>query len=204
MATKKDQGNGFFVAGQYEEAIAKYDEAILESPTEAMFYGNRCAAKHKLCRFREALDDATKACELDPTWAKGYIRKSQVLRMLHRAPEALSLMETVSKDFTDDKSFLSELENVKKAVEFQQAETEFKGKVVDFAVNKTAGESHLQSKEYEKAASSYGSTIALMEQMIAKLPAEQAEPLKLQLSTIRLKMKNELETKSRENNSSKK
>ncbi|EPY32473.1 stress-induced-phosphoprotein 1 [Angomonas deanei] len=72
---KKDEGNEFFKADKYPEAVAAYTEAIKRNPTEHTAYSNRAAAYLKLGAYNDALKDAEKCVELKPDFVKGYARK---------------------------------------------------------------------------------------------------------------------------------
>ena len=52
--------------GQYEGAIADYDQAIRLDPRNAGAYANRSLAKSELGRHDEALEDLDQAMRLDP------------------------------------------------------------------------------------------------------------------------------------------
>eukprot|EP00041_Stephanoeca_diplocostata_P022995 m.557890 g.557890 ORF g.557890 m.557890 type:complete len:104 (-) comp22192_c1_seq2:3023-3334(-) len=82
------------------------------------------------------------------------------------------------------------------------ADKEIKGAVVDFAISKTIGESAVKTRNYSEAAKSYEKSIELMEQLLAKLPAEQAAPIRVQLEATRAKMHAELAGAAAATNSS--
>lgn len=190
MATNlKIEGNTLFQAGRYPEALAKYSAAIKLDPTKATFYGNRCAAHSKMGNHEIALEDAEKATTLDPAWSKGFIRKSQVLTALGRGRDALHTLEVAAGSFVGDVPFEAALKNAQKAAE---EEKDFKGGVVDFGVNKSIGDAAVRSKDYAKAEASYSNTLGVMEQMLAKLPPDQAEKMRKQLDSIKGKMSAEL------------
>lgn len=71
---KKENGNQLFKIKQYRSAIPLYTEAIGLCPDTASYYGNRSACYMMLGSFREALEDARKAVQLDPNFVKGYVR----------------------------------------------------------------------------------------------------------------------------------
>ena len=71
----KEKGNKALTAENFEEAIAAYTEAIGMDDKNHVLYSNRSAAYAKSGKFAEALSDAEKTIELNPTWAKGYSRK---------------------------------------------------------------------------------------------------------------------------------
>ena len=66
------QGNLFYQEGKYQEALAKYDEAIELDPNEVTYRKNKALTLsiqgiklHKECKFREAITKFDKAIELD-------------------------------------------------------------------------------------------------------------------------------------------
>lgn len=71
----KEKGNQALNADKYDEAIAAYTEAIALDAKNHVLYSNRSAAYAKAGKFKEALVDAEKTIQLNPTWAKGYSRK---------------------------------------------------------------------------------------------------------------------------------
>lgn len=77
--TLKNDGNVHFKAAEYKEAIDKYTEALDICPEvyandRSILYSNRAAA-HKYLESRdEAIQDCTKAIELNPNYLKAYIR----------------------------------------------------------------------------------------------------------------------------------
>lgn len=70
----KAKGNAAFSAGNFEEAIKFFSDAIDVDPTNHVLYSNRSAAKASLQQYEGALEDAKKCVELSPKWAKGYSR----------------------------------------------------------------------------------------------------------------------------------
>ncbi|XP_017784313.1 PREDICTED: dnaJ homolog subfamily C member 7 [Nicrophorus vespilloides] len=71
---KKENGNQLYKIKQYKSALPLYTEAIDLCPKTASYYGNRSACYLMLNKYREALEDARRAIQLDPTFTKGYIR----------------------------------------------------------------------------------------------------------------------------------
>ena len=55
----REQGNTFFKAGNFPEAVKAYTEAIKRAPEDARGYGNRAAAYIKLASFPEAIKVST-------------------------------------------------------------------------------------------------------------------------------------------------
>lgn len=66
----KERGNGCIRAGKYNEAVLHYSFAIKLSPNDPALYSNRSLAFLKLKQLYYANDDAEKAIQLKPDWAK--------------------------------------------------------------------------------------------------------------------------------------
>lgn len=66
----KERGNESIKTGQFSEAILHYSFAIKLNPNEATFYSNRSYAFFKLNQLYYANEDADKAIQLKPDWAK--------------------------------------------------------------------------------------------------------------------------------------
>jgi tetratricopeptide (TPR) repeat protein len=83
----KLQGNELYKKGDYKGAIELYSKAIDASPTTGAFYGNRAAASFMLGKHEDVITDCNRAIVFDPTFFKGYIRKSKaqlaLVRNLH-------------------------------------------------------------------------------------------------------------------------
>jgi tetratricopeptide (TPR) repeat protein len=73
----KRQGNEHFVKNEFEQAIAMYDQALALDDKNGVLLANRSAAKLKLGKPDDALSDAVKALNIDPTWKKARHRKAQ-------------------------------------------------------------------------------------------------------------------------------
>ncbi|GIL86810.1 hypothetical protein Vretimale_15617 [Volvox reticuliferus] len=70
----KAKGNTAFSAGNFEDAVKYFTEAIGVDPSNHVLYSNRSAAHASLKHYTAALSDAKKCVELKPDWAKGYSR----------------------------------------------------------------------------------------------------------------------------------
>ncbi|CAA0842292.1 Hsp70-Hsp90 organizing protein 3 [Striga hermonthica] len=86
----KAKGNAAFSAGNYDDAIRHFTDAIGLAPTNHVLYSNRSAAYASLRKFSEALSDAQKTVELKPDWGKGYSRLGAAHMGLHKYGEAVS------------------------------------------------------------------------------------------------------------------
>ncbi|XP_017003745.2 stress-induced-phosphoprotein 1 [Drosophila takahashii] len=79
----KERGNQALNAEKFDEAVAAYTEAIALDGQNHVLYSNRSAAFAKAGKFQEALEDAEKTVQLNPTWPKGYSRKGAAAAGLH-------------------------------------------------------------------------------------------------------------------------
>ncbi|XP_021858440.1 uncharacterized protein [Spinacia oleracea] len=71
----KEQGNKYFKAKKFNEAITCYTRSIALL-RNAVAYANRTMAYIMVSRFHEAEDDCTQALNLDPLYFKGYCRRA--------------------------------------------------------------------------------------------------------------------------------
>ncbi|EPX70975.1 chaperone activator Sti1 [Schizosaccharomyces octosporus yFS286] len=76
------KGNDLFKAGDFAGAIKEYTEMTKRAPTDPRGFGNRAAAYLKVMAPAESIRDCNHAIQLDPTFAKAYVRKAQALFML--------------------------------------------------------------------------------------------------------------------------
>lgn len=86
----KAKGNAAFSAGNFDEAVRHFTDAINLAPTNHVLYSNRSAAYASLNKFSDALSDAEKTVELKPDWGKGYSRLGAAHMGLHNYSEAVS------------------------------------------------------------------------------------------------------------------
>ena len=71
----KNKGNQAFQAGNFDEAVKLFSEAIAINPNNHVYFSNRSGAYASLENYEKALEDAEKCIEINPSWAKGYARK---------------------------------------------------------------------------------------------------------------------------------
>ncbi|KAL6114469.1 uncharacterized protein ACO6RY_05224 [Pungitius sinensis] len=64
------QSNEACQRGDFQAAVHLYTSALQADPQNCILYSNRSAARLKLGQHQAALDDAEKACELNPKWPK--------------------------------------------------------------------------------------------------------------------------------------
>ena len=75
----KERGTGM---GQFDRAIADYDEAIKRDPVMADAYKSRGDAYYDKRQLDRAIADYTRAIEVDPKFAQAYQNRSIARKML--------------------------------------------------------------------------------------------------------------------------
>ena len=88
----KEEGNEQMKQGQYALACERYSEAISLDDSNAVLYGNRSQAHLSLSQWKEALEDAQRAVEIDGTFAKAYLRGGKAAMALSNHREAHSIL----------------------------------------------------------------------------------------------------------------
>merc|ERR1712003_142766 len=86
---QKDKADAAFKEGLYRDAIVYYTRALRYTPLNEKLLSNRSAGYFQISKFQLALEDASKAVELEPNWPKSYFRKARALRGLKRFNEAI-------------------------------------------------------------------------------------------------------------------
>ncbi|CAN7987066.1 unnamed protein product, partial [Ixodes hexagonus] len=77
-------------AGDFASAVQLYTDALALDPANHVLFSNRSAAYVRLGKYSQALQDAAKARELNPRWAKAYYRQGVALQCLGRHADALA------------------------------------------------------------------------------------------------------------------
>ena len=92
----KEKGNDYFRAKNYDDAIAAYSTAVSLCPTDeehkenlSVFLGNRAAAYFSVDEYDCVVDDCTASLELNPSYVKVLMRRSQAYEKLTKPEDAL-------------------------------------------------------------------------------------------------------------------
>jgi stress-induced-phosphoprotein 1 len=89
----KAKGNAALQAGDFDDAIDAYTEAIELDATNHVFYSNRSAAYLSNDNGEAALADAELCIQTKGDWAKGFNRKGAALHHLGRLEDAIAAFE---------------------------------------------------------------------------------------------------------------
>ena len=72
---EKQKGNEAFRSGENDEAYAFYSRSLALDDSSAVVYTNRAVLAIRMNKLETAVDDATRAIGLDPTYMKAYYRR---------------------------------------------------------------------------------------------------------------------------------
>lgn len=86
----KNKGNKVFQAGENVKAAKFYTLAIHWDNTNPIFFSNRSACYYNQRMMEQAYFDAVRCVELDPSFLRGYIRKTATCIALNRFDEAMT------------------------------------------------------------------------------------------------------------------
>jgi len=105
----KEQGNRYFVAKKYSDAIGSYSKAIIKNNSVPTYYTNRALCYLKLKKWEEAIKDCKRALELDSAAVKGhyflgeaYMEQNMYDESIKNLTKAFDLAKDQRLNFGDD------------------------------------------------------------------------------------------------------
>jgi len=113
----KLKANEAFKANKFSQAIELYSQAIELNSSNAVYWANRAFAHTKLEEYGSAVQDATKAIEIDPRYSKGYYRRGAAYLAMGKFKEALKDFQQVKKICPNDPDASRKLKECEKAVQ---------------------------------------------------------------------------------------
>lgn len=151
-AELKDKGNQNVKLKQYESAIKMYTRAIELYDSDPVFFSNRSQCYLNLEKYKECIDDASKAIALDPKSSKSFYRQMVAYEKLGDDFRALKScrqwLDLSPEDMTCKNSYdrihnrIMEAEKKKDKEKIRWSRLGSKSKVVDFVTKPP----HLTSK----------------------------------------------------------
>ncbi|KQK03219.1 serine/threonine-protein phosphatase 5 [Brachypodium distachyon] len=113
----KLKANDAFKANKFSQAVDLYDQAIDLNSSNAVYWANRAFAHTKLEEYGSAVQDATKAIEIDPRYSKGYYRRGAAYLAMGKFKEALKDFQQVKRICPNDPDATRKLKECEKAVQ---------------------------------------------------------------------------------------
>lgn len=105
-----------FIDDHFELAVDLYSQAISLSPKNAELYSDRAQANIKLNSFTEAVEDANRAIEFDPSMSKAYLRKGMACFSLEEFQTAKAAFETGASLAPEDTRFTNWIKKCDKCI----------------------------------------------------------------------------------------
>lgn len=105
-----------FVEDHFELAVELLSQAITLDPLKPEFYADRAQAHIKLNHFTDAVADANKAIELNPSLSKAYLRKGNACIGLEEYQTAKTALETGASLAADKSRFVKLIEDCDKHI----------------------------------------------------------------------------------------
>lgn len=90
----KEEGNNFFKAGKFQEAIDKYDAATKIDPNVAAYWSNKAACHEKLRQYDEMAESSRMCIKADRSFIKGYFRLATALKALNDLDGCMKALES--------------------------------------------------------------------------------------------------------------
>ena len=118
----KNEANALLKSGHYEQAVEKYTQAIQLCDTVPAYFTNRALAQTRLENFGYAIEDASRALDIDPNFVKANYRKGLALMALGRFRDARKELKIVVKRASKDEDAKRNLDACEKMIRRQDFE----------------------------------------------------------------------------------
>jgi DnaJ family protein C protein 7 len=147
----KEEGNGMFKTGRYQQAIEKYSEALEIDPTNRVtnskILQNRALCYIKVKEYKRAIADCTRALELDSSYTKARKTKAKAMGADGDWEEAVRELKAIQEANPNEAGIQQEIRNAE--LELKKSKRKDYYKIL--GVDKDAGETEIK-KAYRKLA----------------------------------------------------
>ncbi|KAL9392245.1 hypothetical protein Peur_016165 [Populus x canadensis] len=123
MADLEKKAKEAFIDDHFELAVDLYTQAIALNPTNPDLLADRAQANIKLNSLTEAVADASKAIELDPSMAKAYLRKGIACMKLEEYQTAKAALELGASLATEESRFANFIKECDERIAEETGET---------------------------------------------------------------------------------
>ncbi|KAF2071780.1 hypothetical protein CYY_006908 [Polysphondylium violaceum] len=154
VENKKKEGNEAFSSKNYPLANQLFTEALEVDPKfdvlNSQLYSNRAATFVQMNKLSEAIQDCSKALELDPNYVKAYIRRAQCYLKTERFEDAVRDFEKAQTLDSENEDLARQLKEAKVALKKSLKKDYYK----ILGVSKEANDNEIK-KAYRKLALQY-------------------------------------------------
>lgn len=113
----KAAANAAFQGHKFSKAVDLYTQAIDLNSHNAVYWANRAFARTKLEEYGSAVEDSTRAIEIDQKYVKGYYRRGAAHLAMGKFKDALKDFKQVAKIVPRDPDAMKKLRECEKAVQ---------------------------------------------------------------------------------------
>ncbi|KEQ73737.1 TPR-like protein [Aureobasidium namibiae CBS 147.97] len=111
----KEEGNGYFKSGKYQQAVDTYTSALEIDPqnrgTNSKILQNRALCYTKLKEWQKAIEDCERALKLDPSYTKARKTKAKALGESGDWEEAVKELKSIAESNPEEPGIAKEIRN---------------------------------------------------------------------------------------------
>ncbi|THW62237.1 TPR-like protein [Aureobasidium pullulans] len=111
----KEEGNGYFKTGKYQQAVDTYTSALEIDPqnrgTNSKILQNRALCYTKLKEWQKAIEDCERALKLDPSYTKARKTKAKALGESGNWEEAVKELKAIAESNPEEPGIAKEVRN---------------------------------------------------------------------------------------------
>ncbi|CAK4033476.1 subfamily C member 7 [Lecanosticta acicola] len=147
----KEEGNGHFKSGRYQQAVAVYTSALEvdanNKGTNSKILNNRAMCNIKLKQWQSAIDDCDRALQLDPSYTKARKTRAKALGESGNWEEAVRAYKAIQEQTPEEPGIAKEIRNAE--LELKKSKRKDYYKIL--GIDKDAGDTDIK-KAYRKLA----------------------------------------------------